>query len=124
MEISGIQSTHSTTISCTDPLQEAALFVKLKDGNAASFTFALQSSIVCPVDGYISAIKKIIYNFNGQIHQPTLFRVSNNQNICVCICTGFEIQYTEFEKNGAPLAAEITMTVTPKYFEASSKLHG
>jgi len=107
-----------------NPLQEPAFFVKLRDGNAASFTFVLQSSLVGPLDNYINAIKKIIYLFDGQIHQPELFRLANSENICVCTCTGFDIQFTEFEKNGAPIAAEITMTVTPKYFEASSKLHG
>jgi hypothetical protein len=124
MEISGIQSAHTIVIDCMNPLQEAALFVKLRDGNAASFTFTLQSSVVGSLDHHISAIKKIIYPFTGQIHQPELFRLANSKNICVCTCTGFEIQYNAFEKNGTPLVAEITMTVMPKYFEASSKLHG
>jgi hypothetical protein len=105
-------------------LQEAALFVKLRDGNSASFTFALQSSSVGPLDHYIAAFKKIVFTFNGQIHQPALFRLATSQNTCVCTCKEFDVQYTEFEKNGAPLVAEITMTVMPKYFEASSKLKG
>ena len=122
MEISGINNLTGTKVSCIDPSEEAALFVKLKDGNAASFAFHVKSSAVGPLDDYISSFRKIIFNFDGKIHQPELIRISANQNICVCICTGFDIKYTEFEKSGASLAAEITMTVTPKYFEASSKL--
>jgi hypothetical protein len=58
----------------------------------------------------ISALKSIVFTYNGQIHRPNFVKVQWGQNITFNgVLTQFDTTYSLFAPNGSPLRAKISL---------------
>jgi hypothetical protein len=58
----------------------------------------------------ISALKSIVFTYNGQIHRPNFVKVQWGQNIIFNgVLTQFDTTYSLFAPNGSPLRAKISL---------------
>ncbi len=60
----------------------------------------------------INLFKKVVYNFNGDIHRPNFIKVFWGDFTFQCILTNLDINYTLFDWDGSPLRAKISATFT------------
>jgi len=64
---------------------------------------------ISDVSTYIADFRKVVTDYNGDIHSPNFLRITWDQLNFVCICNSLEVRYTLFDPSGKPLRAEITM---------------
>jgi Contractile injection system tube protein len=57
----------------------------------------------------IEELKKILYNINGEIHQPNYVQIVYGSVLLNCALNSLDISYTLFDKSGAPLRAKVTL---------------
>lgn len=61
----------------------------------------------------ISALTKIIYEYNGEIHRPNFVMVQWGQKLMFKgVLTSYDISYTLFNADGNPLRAKISLAFT------------
>lgn len=73
-------------------------------------TGVLGSPNPCPdVTTKINELKKVIYNYNGDIHSPNYIQISWGTMLFKCRLTSMDVNYTLFLPNGNPLRAKITL---------------
>ncbi|MEL6675720.1 MAG: hypothetical protein AAFR61_26165, partial [Bacteroidota bacterium] len=62
------------------------------------------------VQDQIAAYKKVVYDFNGDLHRPNFLKVFWGELKFPCILTNMSINYTLFDRQGKPLRAKLSST--------------
>ena len=78
-------------------------------------TGAIEDSTI-PVLDQIDELKKICFDYNGDIHEPNYLILSWGSLVFKCKLTSLDINYTLFKPNGTPLRAKTSV----KFEEANS----
>ena len=61
------------------------------------------------VDDYILALRKVVYDYSAEDHEPPYVLISWGKINFVGKCEAFDIDYKMFKKDGTPLRASINM---------------
>jgi hypothetical protein len=64
---------------------------------------------ITSVADYIAKFRKLVCDYNGDIHSPNFLKISWGDLKFICICNSFEVKYTLFKPDGLPLRAEIVL---------------
>ncbi|MGH2645193.1 MAG: CIS tube protein [Chitinophagaceae bacterium] len=63
------------------------------------------------VDAYIMEFEKVIYKYQGIIHEPNYLKLTWGGELYIGVCKKLSIRYTLFRPDGTALRASIKMTV-------------
>ncbi|WP_286756101.1 LysM peptidoglycan-binding domain-containing protein [Roseivirga sp. UBA838] len=65
---------------------------------------------VTDVGSEIQKFRKVVYDYNGNIHSPNYLEVTwGNALVYQCKLTGMTVNYTLFKSDGTPLRAKVTV---------------
>jgi len=78
--------------------------------NMIAFTGLSDASSTSIVTDKITALKKIIYEYEGKEHEPNIIDVHWGTLLFTCRLEGMSIDYTLFSSDGAPLRAKIGLS--------------
>jgi nucleoid-associated protein YgaU len=55
------------------------------------------------VDAYVSALKDIVYDYQGTYHRPNYCKVAYNNLQFTGVCASFNVKYSMFKPDGTPI---------------------
>ena len=65
----------------------------------------------------VTNLKKVIYDFDGESHQPPVVKLTWGDHTYTVRVTKFDVKYTLFNVTGEPVRAEVTIGARYFYFE-------
>ena len=65
----------------------------------------------------VDKLKKVVYDFDGESHQPPIVKIFWGDNTYTVRVNSFKIKYTLFNMVGAPIRAEVSMNAAYFYLE-------
>ena len=68
----------------------------------------IQSLADQKVSDQIATFRSVVYNLNGDTHQPRFLKLVWTNLTFDCVLTELQISYTLFDPNGDPLRAKLT----------------
>ncbi|MCL1123745.1 CIS tube protein [Shewanella surugensis] len=99
------------------PLGTSGLETKFAGYNSENLDFnitidgtgVVKTKSAVDVATQITQLKKVIYDYIGDIHQPNIVNVIWGTFHFVCRLTNFKVEYTLFKPDGTPLRAKIQL---------------
>ena len=94
-----------------------------------SFEFILDGSGVGyikneSVESSIKRLEKVVYNYNGEVHQPNKLKVSWGDYLFKCVIDSLNYEYTLFAETGESIRAKVTISLVnyiPRKEETAKK---
>lgn len=84
-----------------------------RDLETLSFTFYLDGTGVVKLDGSVAdkltELRKVVYDYDGSMHQTRYLKVKWGELIFPCALTGMDVAYELFNPSGSVLRAKVTL---------------